>query len=1170
MSDDLHLLLRKPGLWSRFVGDGLPAIAVTNPSGLTKIKAGRLKAAPADAWSVAGGYSSGEVDLAKVGGWLTESLGGDILGAIARLYAAALEGDEGRLRVVLMAEQEFLQEMMSTPWEVLESFQTAQSKLPYLEHLSVVRVLRPDEQEPAPLPASDKLDVAVIWANPFNDIDMMGQHIEELKKFFAEREHEFKLADPVEFLSYKHVRDSLADVHPQIVYYIGHALQRPGQKVFLPIGRQGSEDECDVEDFRRLLQEIGPPRLLVLNACAGTVGRELNTYLGAAVSCAEQIGAVISMQTEVPVEAAAAFARGFFQRLAGGAGLAESVWQGRVRVGLACDSNPALPAFSPYIPVLLQRTPQDRLFTIDLTGRELRYLQLYLSQDIAATPLYLKRGHDEELAAVLSPSPSAPRVSLVEGPVGSGKTTSVTRLVKALNEEHFAAGDRYLYYKARLQELTGSLDWQIKQLFVSFAERLPLLLGGLKAQLNFVPERRPGDALIRLAGWLGEEARKDRRYCVCLDGVPPELACVMAERAASLLTQGGRLVLITEDGEVSPDLPVRLLPITPMSADEIREALEGSGDTAQADGYVEGLLRMSGGFPFFVASYLRRRVTPAAATSNGEELAGYFFQTYEPALSAEQMIVLRFAAHVDIPIPGAVLAKSSEHFQPEVVRDLVEDCLLQQSGDDSYQIPEVLRAYLLETTGPDFALFFHQLAAKGFYELAAGSADMIDEMTYGLVTRWFREAFGHFLACARLNGEEDEDGAASMLEEARNVAGFLHIRYLEAGNEVGAAASMWAQYRDAAYTLSHNEKDREGELYYADSLARTGEYETAIQLLDSVTADEETDAIQVNALNLYNNVLKARGLSGDFALRLGLLESALAAARRLEESEPEATLPKKLHAIVEHSLGNLLGYGKYARPQDAIRHLAEAEKLFAEVNDPSRRFMTVSEQIEIRRYNNLLKDEERPAAIATLLENRSKLITRATRYDAIMHSFELGRLATDPADRVTYFYDAFRRAGDTYQPINWHAAISWRCAQVEAKAATFEEVAPELEQYAERLGDWHTDGWSRRARRDTLQFLAENYQRLGQTERAFSAAEKCWEVVLEIARAGEGRNDPSRRAEMAGLFGSLLLQHTRAEEARAVAADVADVARMPWPPDQSASETALEQFFTQLKRTEKS
>ena len=246
--------------------------------------------------------------------------------------------------------------------------------------------------------------------------------------------------------------------------------------------------------------------------------------------------------------------------------------------------------------------------------------------------------------------------------------------------------------------------------------------------------------------------------------------------------------------------------------------------------------------------------------------------------------------------------------------------------------------------------------------------------------------------------------------------------------------------------------------------------------------------------------------------------------------------------------------------------------MLAEVNDSSRRFMAVSERIEIKRYNGLLKEEERREAIATLLENRSKLVTRASRFDAIMHSYELGRLATDPADRVTYFHDAFRRAGDTYQPINWHAAISWRCAQVEAKAATFENVAPELERYAERLGEWHADGWSRRVRRDTLQFLAENYQKLGQIERAFAAAEKCWEAVLEIARVGEGRKDPARRAEVAGLFGGLLLRHKRAEEARAVAVAVADVASVPGAPEKVGSaapdEAALEQFFTQLKRTE--
>jgi hypothetical protein len=180
-------------------------------------------------------------------------------------------------------------------------------------------------------------------------------------------------------------------------------------------------------------------------------------------------------------------------------------------------------------------------------------------------------------------------------------------------------------------------------------------------------------------------------------------------------------------------------------------------------------------------------------------------------------------------------------------------------------------------------------------------------------------------------------------------------------------------------------------------------------------------------------------------------------------------------------------------------------------------------------------------------------------------------LATDPSERVIYFKDAFRRAGDTYQPINWHAAISWCCAQIEAKAATFEKVAPELERYAERLAEWHADAWSRRVRRDTLQYLAENYQRLGQAGPALGAAEKCWEVVRGIESAGEGRNDPSARARAAGLYGSLLLLHKRAEEARDVAAAVADVARVPGSPHPAAlalpDGTTLEQFFAQLKRT---
>ena len=1171
MSADLHLNLQKPGLlsriYNRIIGNGRPVIAIAAPQELTKTKEGVLEKAPEGAWSMLSNYSSGDVDVRQIKEWLGRSLGGDILEAIGKLYPASPQDDKERLRVVLMSEKDFRADMMSTPWEVLESFNTPRGSLPYSERLSVVRVLAPQAAQPEPVPASNRIEVAVLWANPYSDIKTLGQHLEKLKKFFEDRKLELSLAGPFEFKSPDYVQSMLNDVHPHVVYYIGHALQRANQKVFLPIGEAGSEVELDVEAFRLLLQKIGPPRLLLLNACAGTIGRDLNPYLGAALGCAQDIDAVISMQTEMPVEAAIVFADGFFRKLASGGGTAESVKWGRHSIRQALVKNPALPEFTPYIPVLLQRTLQDHLFTIDLTGRELRYLLNYLRQDILPVAPYIKRRHDPEIDHILSPSLSAPRVSLIEGPSGSGKSTSVTQAISRLmNKEQYQQGNRYLYYKVQPQNLTGNIDYQINQLLISFAASFPILIWDLKAQLETCFEQRPAEALVRFASWLEEEERKERRYCICLDNIPSTLAQELAARAANLITQGGRLVLITEEAETTPNLPVTLLTVPLISADEIRLAMQDRGDPSKSDEDIRRLMVMSGGFPFFVADYLRRGIIPATS-DDGNELGKSFLESFNPKISDEQMKVLRFAALVDVAIPAPIFAKLEEHFPQEAVRSLNEDHLLQKLGDDSYQLPKALRQYLLDTIEADFAVYFHQLAAGGFDMLAAENQDSQDEMTFQLVTRWFREAFQHYLACSQIEAAQDATRATASLAEARSIAiTILHDRYLEVANETGAAISMWEQYREAASALEQYE-DREGDLRYADCLTRVGQYEPAIELLEYLTQDDEVDAVQINAFILHNTILKNRGKQEDFSARVRLLERALVTARQLEEREPGAELPRKLRASVEHSFGNALGYGKNARPEEAIGHLDMAEKLFAELNSTSR-FQEQSERIEIKRYNNLLTEEERRTAIATLLENRSKLITRASRRDAIMHSYELGRLELNRAVSASYFQDAFRRAGDIYRPINWLAAINWRRAQIEAQIVRFEEVAPELERYTEKLDEWRADVWNLRTLRETFYFLADNYQSLNRTEDALSAAERCWQTVKEIVNIGEGRKDPAHRAGAARIYGLLLLRQKQVEKARAVAVAVADLASSAAEPVTAASmnEAEFEQFFTRLEK----
>ena len=1162
MSSDLHLKLNPPGRIKAYFG-AEPQIVVAAPKNLAKTKPGSLLEPPQAVWSAEAGYSSGDLDLVQLGKWLRESLGVEILNAIATLYPIRAEvGD--RLRVFLTAENDVLQQMMNTPWEVLESFGSA-SGLSYGERLSVLRVLsvlKPEEKMPEPVSAGERIKIAILWANPFNDIDGLKEHREQIQKIIEDRQLELNLIDMVEFESVASVRTKLADKSPHVVYYIGHAVQNQDEQVAFAVGKAGSESYCSIAEFRRLLEEIGPPQLLLLNACSTTVGHTLNPYLGAALRCAQLVSAVITMQTDMPVAAAHGFASGFFRALAAGQGVAESLKWGRREI-FEVQKSVQLPPFSPYIPVLLQQTQQDQLFTIDIKGRELRYLLLKLRQDIPPIFPYLKRKHDEELGELFETADSAPHIKLITGPHRSGKSTSVGRAITGLlSEDRYRSGYRHLYYSAQQQNLeVDTIDGQIKELFKAFADRFSFLVGDLKRELG---KTKPEETLVRIASWLEEEERKENRYCVCLDNLPSEVASKIAMRASSLLTKGGSLILVTDKAEVPPDLPIKVLEVSLMTTSEIEDELKEQGALKDKQD-INRLIEATGCFPFFVAGYLRRQTDPPQISS-ADEQARYFIESREPKLSDPELEALRFAATCSMPIPAQVFESPASTFAKETVQQLVDDCLLMKFADGAYQVPGDIQKYLQDDVDDDGKVYFHELAAREFLTQANDKESSHDELTFQLVTRWLREGFQHLVAIVRLDSSYDPDHAIEKLKQAQSIAEILHYRYLDIANETGAAKSLWEEYREAALELEQYE-DRDSDLRYADSMVRAGMYEPAEELLDKLSEDDDFDLVQVDALVLHSDLLKDRGMSGGFAKRIDLLKRALTGAEELLKREPDSKLLKTTLAHVEHSLGNALGYGKEAQPEEANRHLQVAERIFAELNNPLR-YRAASEAIEIKRYNsnNQLTEPEREEAIRTLLENRSKLITRASRFDAIMHSYELGRLAADPRDRAAYFLDALERAGQSYEPIKWHAAINWRRAQIDASIVTFQEVAADLEEYCEKLASWQMQSWSRRKRRNTLLFLAQNYVKLNLFQEGLIAIEKSWSVAEEIARIGEGRKDPAKRLEVGLLYATLALQQGQLEKARAVAAAFAQPSSANSIDIASMDRTALETFFDDLKR----
>jgi tetratricopeptide (TPR) repeat protein len=1089
-------------------------------------------------------YDQEDVNVDALVSWIASCISESIWDVIARMYP--LESDD-ILRVIITASDRLQAKMMVAPWEFLELAGIKQ-KPPYYERLSLIRVLSTREPPAEPTPVGETIRVAVTWANPRGDIPELKEHLEDVRAIARDHPRELNLIGPIEFTTVQSVLQSLAGKHPHVCYHIGHAVQPAGEKVKLLIGTTASPTECDVEQYRELLQQIGPPRVLLLSACAAAVGYSPNAYLGAALSCASQIDAAITMQAPVPASAAMRFATSLFTSLASGVGLAECLKRGRIAIQRHERVTPGLdPSFTNTIPVLVQRTRQDRIFIIDKSGRELNQLLTSLKQALERVDPYLKRSHDTAILDALATPVAERRVTIVNGPRSTGKSTSIRRMIRdLLNKDRFDAGERYLYYEVQATTLpSGDRDDKIAALLTSFASQSSLTRG-FKRKLTDRKTDVVSDAVAVLVGWLREEHDQGKKYSVCLDNLPPDLAHAIARKASAVLDDFGALLLVTDEATLDEALPINVISVSSLAREEIRTALLEARRTPNGS-LVDNILKLTNGIPYLVAGYLRGGCLIGPPLS---DLGEAYLRDFAPTLSREEEHELSFAAYCDISIPAYLFEQSA------LAKLVAKRSLLIMSEADSYHIPEVLRGPLKQRfTGQ--AVHIHERAFNGFIDIAERHEASRDEITFQVVTRWLQEALRHGLSMMKLLSDD-------LLRDARDtiraLANKLHDRYLNEADEVGPATAMWEEYRAVVQSAGFYD-DRGSDARYADCLMRMGKYDDADGLLEAVTSSKELDQIQLTALFLRSNLIKERG--GGFVERVELLSEALDVAKKLQGSEVDQQWIDQQLASLEHALGNALGYGDDANPEEALKHLGEAQRLFEGLGDPLQ-FRTIAEQIEVKRYNasrDRMKftDEDRGSAIKILQANFRKLITRAMRYDTILHLYELGRLEVEAKRQAEWFEQAYKRAGEAYAPLGLHAAINWRISEIEADLVPFKDAAVELKAHTEKLKSWNSSAWSRRMRRKAWEFLGERYERCGALQDAFAALSEAWAAVLEIRNFGEGGQDSSRRRSIACRFGMLALKCDKPDVAHKLVTELCgdDGARRA----RSMSSSELQQCF---------
>jgi tetratricopeptide (TPR) repeat protein len=637
-----------------------------------------------------------------------------------------------------------------------------------------------------------------------------------------------------------------------------------------------------------------------------------------------------------------------------------------------------------------------------------------------------------------------------------------------------------------------------------------------------------GDAIAVLVAWLQEEHEYGKDYFICLDSVPRDLALEIARRAANILIETGRLMLVVDDIACQSTAPINVVTIFPLTIVEIMEALAGTRADADLSA-AQNILEMSNGLPFLVAGYLW---LTDRSPQRVDDLGETFLDNFASALTAEERSALRFASLCDVSVPAAILRKLAPD---ETLRALVEKRrLLMTSEADSFHVPTILKNALNRRFEPD-VLQTHSDAFDRFNELAEEQEESNNDLVCQSVTSWLREALRHGLAIMRLL---DSDQALVARDPARDVANKLHSRYLIENDAVGAATAMWQEYRETTNGMGFYD-DRGSDTRYAECLMRIGQYDEADSLLEAAASSDEIDDTQLQALFLRSNLIKERGRRDEFHLRIELLRKALFVASKLSPPEVDPEWIKRQTASLQHSLGNALGYGQNANPEEALQHLAAAQRAFEDLGDPLQ-FRTVAEQIEIRRYQHLLTPEQTQTAIATLEQNLRRLMTRGMRYDAIRHFYELGRLEEQPEKRARCYEQAYKLAGNQYQPLNWHAAIKWRISQVQANRAPFQQVVDELEGFVRKLNSWTPSAWSRRVQRNTWQFIAEHYEKLGDTQKAFAASSEAWKAVTTISEFGQGLSDLAERNSIGAFRGILALKSDNRDIARDIAAQLSE------------------------------
>jgi tetratricopeptide (TPR) repeat protein len=253
-------------------------------------------------------------------------------------------------------------ELAALPWEFLYDPREAEficfsRNRPMVRYLDLPRPVKPLSVEP-PLQVLGMI-VSPDDLNPL-DVDREKSRVERaLKRFRAENLVNLTW---LQGGTWRDLQRALQVGRWHIFHFIGHGGFDPkaDEGLISLADSDGLAEFKTATQVGRLLADHHPMRLVILNACEGARGSEIDIFSStAAILVRKGIPAVLAMQYEITDRAAIVFARGFYEALVNGIPVDAAVAEARKAISLAVNNT-----IEWGTPVLYLRAPDGKVFDL--------------------------------------------------------------------------------------------------------------------------------------------------------------------------------------------------------------------------------------------------------------------------------------------------------------------------------------------------------------------------------------------------------------------------------------------------------------------------------------------------------------------------------------------------------------------------------------------------------------------------------------------------------------------------------------------------------------------------------------------------------------------------------------------------------------------------------------